>query len=163
MSEDIEARLRLLADDLEIRRVLANYAATVDARDFERLRPLFADDVVVDYHNGRTVVAGGDAVVGYIRTNTAHLSWQHHFVSVYGVEVYGDRADAQAYLLSHQVIAADPTHVLMMAARYQVTLTRSDAWRISAMVHTIQLVNHHPIVVASPVEVDIPAAVKPGL
>jgi ketosteroid isomerase-like protein len=156
-------RLEHLVADLEIRRVLTDYAACVDARDFDQLRQVFADDVLVDYHNGRTVVAGGDDVVAYIRDNTAHLAWQHHFVSVYGVDVDGDGATAQVYLLSHQVVRAEPTHVLMMAARYQVSLQHTDRWRISHMVHTIQLANFHAITVDPPIPVEIPDAVRPGL
>jgi len=160
-----DERVERLVADLEIRRTLTDYAAMVDARDFDRLRCTFADDVCVNYHNGRTIVTGGDEVVDYIRTNTSHLLWQHHNVSVYGVDVDGDAASAQVYLLSHQVVAADPTHVLMMAARYQVRLGRGadGDWRIREMVHTIQLVTHHPVVTESPVPVEIPAAVRPGL
>jgi ketosteroid isomerase-like protein len=163
MSDDARHRLDQLVADLEIRRVLTDYAAAIDARDWERLRPVFADDVIVEYHNGRSLVTGGDEVVDYVRTNTAHLAWQHHFVSVYGVDVAGDEATAQTYLLSHQVVAADPDNVLMMAARYQVRLTRTDTWRIAHMEHTIQLATYHGITTDPPVPVEIPDAVKPGL
>ena len=163
MTEENLHRLAQLVADLEIRRVLTDYAACVDARDFDQLRQVFADDVLVDYHNGRTVVAGGDDVVAYVRDNTSHLAWQHHFVSIYGVDIDRDRATAQVYLLSHQVVRADPTHVLMMAARYQVSLEHTDRWRISHMVHTIQLANFHGITVDPPIPVEIPDAVKPGL
>lgn len=159
---DPQQRLEALADDLDVRRVITDYAALIDAREFTRLRDVFAEEAVVDYHNGRSIVSGADRLVEYIRENTAHLAWQHHFVSVYGVDVDGDDATALAYLISHQVIEAEPTHVLMMAARYEFGLRRDDRWRIASIVHTIQLTNFHPITVDPPVPVAIPPAVRPG-
>ncbi|MGC9667597.1 nuclear transport factor 2 family protein [Planosporangium sp. 12N6] len=155
-------QLQLLVDEQQIRHVMTDYAAFIDARDFDRLRSVFADDVVVDYHNGRTVVTGADAVVGYIIENTAHLAWQHHNVSPYRIDVTGDTAEGLAYLISHQVIRDDPSHVLMMAAHYRTTFTRAaDRWRISHMVHTIKLSNFLPVTAVAPVDVHIPPAVAP--
>lgn len=153
---------RIVLDDLGVRRALTDYAAMVDARDFEALTDVFAPGAVVDYHNGRTTVRGAQAIVDYIRDNTAHLAWQHHNVSVYGVDLRGDDATAQAYLLSHQMHAADPGYVQMMAARYRCTMRRgAERWQIAHMVHTIQLTNFLPVSAQHPNAAPIPPAVAP--
>ena len=160
-TEELGSRLQRVVDDLEIRRAVTDYAAMVDARDWKGLQAVFAPDVMVDYHNGRTQVSGADSVVAYVRDNTAHLAWQHHFVSVYGVDVAGDEATTQAYLVSHQVVADEPTHVLMMAAAYDVGLRRSEGqWVISRMAHTIKVANFLPITTSPPGGADIPSAVR---
>jgi len=158
--EEQAARLQRLIDDLEIRRVMHEYAARVDLRDWSALRQVLADDLEVDYHNGRTIVTGGDEVVEYIRANTAHLAWQHHNVTPYAVDVDGDRASGRSYLISHQVVTEDPTHLLMMAATYDCEFTRvADTWRLSRMVHQIKVANFLPIG-SQPTSVTVPPAVS---
>lgn len=158
--EDQATKLQRLIDDLEIRRVMHEYAARVDLRDWDALRLVLADDLVVEYHNGRTVVAGGDEVVDYIRTNTAHLAWQHHNITPYAVVVEGDHARGRSYLISHQVITEDPTHLLMMAATYDCEFARDgETWRLSRMVHQIKVANFQPIG-AQPPAVNVPPAVS---
>ncbi|GAA4259732.1 nuclear transport factor 2 family protein [Dietzia aurantiaca] len=155
-----ESRLQWLVDEAEIRRLVTEYAGLVDAREWDLLVEVFAGDVVVDYHNGRTVVHGARNTVDYIVENTAHLAWQHHFVSPYGIDVDGDTATAKAYLLSHQMLEADPTQVLMMAATYDLEIRREDRWRISRMVHTIQVATYLPVTTSPPSGAYTPPAVS---
>ncbi|CAM3465019.1 nuclear transport factor 2 family protein [Nocardioides dubius] len=158
---DLAARLQSVVDDLEIRRVVHEYAARVDLRDWTALRRVLADDVEVNYHNGRTIVTGGDEVVEYIRTNTAHLAWQHHNVTPYDVQVNGDHAAGRSYLISHQVLTDAPTEVLMMAAFYDCEFVRVDgAWRLHRMVHQIKVATFHPIQSQPTASADIPPAVQ---
>ena len=51
---------------------------------------------------------GGDAVASWIGEAIANVVWQHHLLSVYHVEVDGDRASALVYHTSHQVFEDDP-------------------------------------------------------
>ena len=153
--------LERVLDDHQVRRAVTNYAAFVDARDWDRLRTVFAPHVEVDYHNGRTQVAGAQAVVDYIRENTQHLAWQHHMVSVYGVDIAGDEATTQAYLVSHQMVADEPGHVLMMAATYDIVLHRAEAtWQIAGMVHAIKVATYLPVTAAPPGGAFVPPAVR---
>lgn len=157
-----QGRLQRLVDDLDIRRVMHEYAARVDLRDWESLREVLADDLVVDYHNGRTVVSGGDEVVEYIRTNTAHLAWQHHHVTPYAITIDGDEASGLSYLLSHQVISEAPEHVVMMAATYECRFRRDHgSWLLTHMVHTIRFNNFIPVTAQPPTAAVIPPAVLP--
>ncbi|GAA1638019.1 nuclear transport factor 2 family protein [Georgenia ruanii] len=158
---EVTGRLQRVVDELEIRRAITDYAALVDARQWERLRAVLADDVRVDYHNGRSQVHGAQAVVDYIVANTAHLAWQHHNVSPYGIDIDGDRASAQAYLVSHQVIADEPGTVLMMAATYDLEMARGPkGWQIAHMVHRIMVANYLPITTSPPGGAHVPPAVR---
>lgn len=154
-------RLQRVTDDLEIRRVITDYAAFIDARAWDRLVEVFADEVIVEYHNGRTRVQGAHQAVEYIVENTAHLAWQHHFVSPYGVEISGDTATAQAYLVSHQTLTEEPGQVLMMAGLYDVSLTRGErGWQVAHMVHTIRVANFLPITTSPPGGAFVPSPVR---
>ena len=159
---DREQRLWDLLADLEVRRLAYEYAATIDARDWEGLAAVLADDVVVEYHNGRSVVTGATEVVTYVRQNTQHLAWQHHLVSPYAVTVDGDSARGRTYLLSHQSFLEDAGHIVTMAAYYDISYTRTGGrWQIAQMTHTIAMTNYLPLSAATPSGVDIPPAVAP--
>jgi ketosteroid isomerase-like protein len=148
MAADPEnARLLRAVDQIEIREVLTDYPSAIDARDWTRLRAVFTDDAAVRFGDGTPWMRGGDQVVDHIRAETKHLLWQHHHISVYGVElgVDGDpdRAAAQVYLLSHQMLADDPGHVLMMASRYRDDLRRvGGEWKISTVDLEVLLFNY---------------------
>jgi hypothetical protein len=159
---DVEQRVLNLVADLEIRRLMHEYAATIDARDWARLRAVLADDVVIEYHTGRTVVTGAAAVVAYADENTRHLAWQHHLVSPYAIDLDGDRAKGRTYLVSHQMIAADPGHVLIMSGHYDNEYVRgAGGWRLARMIHTITMTNFVPLTSTPPAGVTIPPPVAP--
>lgn len=141
MNEQLVAQLQRVTDDLDIRRVITDYASFI-TRDSgrHRLREVFADDFAVEYHNGRTRVEGPQAVVDYIIENTAHLAWQHHNVTPYGIDISGDEATAQVYLISHQVVTDEPEHVLTMVATYDLQLRRAgNSWQLTFMEHHIKV------------------------
>ena len=61
--------------------------------------------------------------------------WQHHLLSVYHVEVDGDRAAALAYHTSHRGFEDDPETARMIVGRYHRELRReTGGWRISRLV-----------------------------
>jgi len=125
--------IRALQDRADVTDVLYRYASTIDGFDLDGLRGVLADDLVAQYGNAEPV-AGGDAVAGWIAAAIAGVVWQHHLLSVYHVEVVGDRADALVYHTSHQVFADDPETVCVLVARYHNKLTRTpDGWRISRL------------------------------
>ncbi|MCD2114646.1 nuclear transport factor 2 family protein [Rhodococcus rhodochrous] len=160
-TQDVTERLARVVDDLEIRRAITDYATLVDAQDWTRLAAIFDDDVVVEYHNGRTTVKGAKAVADYVQANTSHVAWQHHMVSPYGIDIDGDSATALAYLVSHQQVRGDDTEFLMMAADYTLELARREqGWVITRMVHTIKVASFLPISSAPITGAEVPAAVR---
>ena len=129
-----EATLQRLVDRLDIQDTLTRYATTIDAGDFDGLRGCFADDASARYETENEWIHGGDAIVTWIKGATADLDWQHHMVSVLGVEVVGDEASAVIYLLSHQTVIGVPDQIRMMTSKYRNRLRRShDGWKISEL------------------------------
>ena len=129
-----ETVLRSIQDRLDITDVLYRYASTIDRFDHEGLRATLADDLWAQYGNADPVI-GGDAVAGWIAEMIAPVVWQHHFLSVYHVEVDGDEARALVYHTSHQVFEDDPDSAKVLVGRYQNELRREvDGWKISRLV-----------------------------
>jgi hypothetical protein len=60
--------------------------------------------------------------------------WQHHFLSVYHVDVDGDEANALVYHTSHQLFEDDPDSAKVLVGRYRNELRRTeDGWKISKL------------------------------
>ena len=126
--------IRALQDRMDITDVLYRYASTIDRFDHAGLRSVLADDLVAQYGNADPV-SGGGAVAAWIGEATANVVWQHHLLSVYHVEVDGDRASALVYHTSHQVFEDDPETAKLLVGRYHNELRREhDGWRISRLV-----------------------------
>jgi hypothetical protein len=126
--------IRALQDRVDITDVLYRYASTIDRFDHAGLRGVLADDLWAQYGNADPV-AGGDAVAAWIGEATANVVWQHHLLSVYHVDVDGDRADALVYHTSHQVFEDDPDTAKLLVGRYHTELRReAGGWRISRLV-----------------------------
>jgi hypothetical protein len=129
-----EAAIRALQDRMDITDVLYRYASTIDRFDHAGLRSVLADDLWAQYGNADPVV-GGEAVVAWIGEAIANVVWQHHLLSVYHVEVDGDRASALVYHTSHQVFEDDPDTAKLLVGRYHNELRREPGgWRISRLV-----------------------------
>ena len=126
--------IRVLHDRADVTDVLYRYASTIDRFDHAGLRSVLADDLWAQYGNADPVV-GGDAVASWIGEATAGVVWQHHLLSVYHVEVDGDRASALVYHTSHQVFEDDPETAKLLVGRYHNELLREPGgWRISRLV-----------------------------
>jgi ketosteroid isomerase-like protein len=126
--------IRVLQDRMDITDVLYRYASTIDRFDLAGLRSVLSDDVWAQYGNAEPI-SGGDAVESWIGEAIADVVWQHHLLSVYHVEVDGDRASALVYHTSHQVFEDDPETAKLLVGRYDCELRReSDGWRISRLV-----------------------------
>src|ERR671922_2658947 len=129
-----EAAVRALQDRADITDVLYRYASTIDRFDHAGLRSVLADDLWARYGNADPIT-GGDAVAGWIAEATANVVWQHHLLSVYHVEVDGDRASALVYHTSHQVFEHSPETAKLLVGRYHNELRREEGgWRISRLV-----------------------------
>src|SRR5919108_1607723 len=129
-----EAAVRALQDRADVTDVLYRYASTIDRFDHAGLRSVLADDLWAQYGNADPF-SGGDAVARWIGEATANVVWQHHLLSVYHVELDGDRASALVYHTSHQVFEDDPDTAKLLVGRYHNELRREgDGWRISRLV-----------------------------
>jgi len=125
--------VRALQDRADVTDTLYRYASTIDRFDIAGLRRLLADELVAQYGNADPVT-GGEAVAEWIGAAIAEVVWQHHFLSVYHVDVEGDRATALVYHTSHQVFEADPDAAKLLVGRYDVELRREvDGWKIGRL------------------------------
>jgi ketosteroid isomerase-like protein len=135
MSTDLASET--LVDRLAITDTIYRYASCIDRRDLGGVRAVFADDIWARYGNSDPVT-GGDALIRWIEEATAECVWQHHLLSVYHVDVDGDRAKALVYHTSHQVFNSDPDTVCQLIARYHNELRReTDGWKISKLLFEI--------------------------
>ena len=130
----IEQRLRRVEDELAIRRVLVDYAATQDARDYKGYAALFAKNG--EWVNGKSVHKGRDAILkmlvdlygtppsGYVNNES------YHIVTNFQIDVNGDRATARSrHLLILRGSKGEPMPAL--AGRYEDELVREDGqWKI---------------------------------
>ena len=130
----LEQRLQRVEDELAIRRVLVDYSATQDARDFAGYAALFARDGAWVY--GKEVYRGRDAIhkmlvdlygappPGFMNAESYHITSNPQ------IELHGDRATARSrHLLVMRGPGGEP--VPMLAGRYEDEFIREDGrWKI---------------------------------
>ncbi len=130
----LEQRLQRVEDELAIRRVLVDYSATQDARDYAGYAALFARNG--EWVNGKTVHKGREAIhkmlvdlygappPGYVNSESFHIS------SNAEINVNGDRATARSrHLLVMRGPNGEPTPAL--AGRYEDEFIREEGkWKI---------------------------------
>lgn len=130
----VEQRLQRVEDELAILRVLVDYSATQDARDYAGYAALFAKDG--EWVNGKNVHKGRAAIEkmladlygkpppGYVNSESYHITSNPQ------VDVNGDRATARSrHLLIMRGPKGEPTPVL--GGRYEDEFIREDGkWKI---------------------------------
>lgn len=148
-------------DRLAVSDTLLRYCSSVDTKDFDTVRSLFADDATASY-GGSDWIQGADTIVAWLRAMTADQSYQHHLLSVYHVDLdsSGDEATALSYLVSHQVGTADPDTVVQLVSRYYDTLRRVEGtWQITKKEYVIgwaEVRNASQAMLATPPSIDLP-------
>jgi uncharacterized protein (TIGR02246 family) len=130
----LEARLRLVEDELAIRRVITAYSNTQDAHDYDGYVALFAKNG--EWVSGSNVFRGHEAIKsmlvdlygapppGYVNGESFHISFNAD------VRVHGDKATASS---RHVLFMRGPNGepVPMLSGRYDDDLVREDGqWRI---------------------------------
>jgi uncharacterized protein (TIGR02246 family) len=130
----VEQRLQRVEDELAIGRVLVDYSARQDARDYPGYAALFARNG--EWVNGKNVYKGREAILkmlvdlygpppaGYVNNESYHISTN------FQIDVNGDRATARSrHLLVMRGPKGEPTPAL--AGRYEDELIREDGkWKI---------------------------------
>jgi ketosteroid isomerase-like protein len=132
------ARIRKLEDELAIRRIIVDYATTLDGHDFAAYAALFAKDGV--WQNGNTVRRGSAEIqqmlLGlYGPTPAGYRNMEsYHLVSNLAVDVNGDKATARSrHLLVLRGTDGHPTPTL--AGLYEDEFVReSGTWKIARRV-----------------------------
>jgi uncharacterized protein (TIGR02246 family) len=135
-SGSVEARLQRVEDDLAIRRILVDYAAFLDGRDYDRYAALFAPDGswtnATGAHQGRAAIR--QMLAGTLGPAGAPNRANFHIISNPQVDVDGDRATATSRYL-FVMRGSDGRPVPSLAGIYRDELVRRDGrWQIKARV-----------------------------
>ena len=124
--------LQELLDKIAISELLARYSTALDTRDWGGLAEVFLPDAECDYGalgNPR----GVDAITELIRSTIADLDATQHLVGNVVVDVRGDEASADCYLISQHIRKGTPggDHYFL-GGRYSDRVVRTPAgWRIA--------------------------------
>jgi uncharacterized protein (TIGR02246 family) len=133
-SPTLEQRLQRVEDELAIQRILIDYSATQDARDYAGYAALFAREG--EWVNGSTVHKGREAIQRMLVDLYGNVppgyenNESYHIASNGRINVQGDRATASSrHLLVMRGPNGEPTPAL--AGRYEDEFIREDGkWKI---------------------------------
>ena len=121
-----------VSDRLRIHDLLTIYAAAVDARDWDRLRTVFAKDAVLDYS-----IMGGprtslDEAIPWLERSLAAVPMTQHIITNVLVELDGDTAEVQALLFNPLGQGQNP---MLLGGSYRDRAERTaDGWRITELI-----------------------------
>lgn len=121
--------IRTTVDRVAVEQTMHDYAVAADAGDAARLRVLFADDATARYARDDRL-DGGDRIADWLTGATERIVYGQHVITTQRVDVDGDRAEVLAYLVSLQVLDADPDEALVMHSTYHVRMRREHRWLI---------------------------------
>lgn len=149
-SLDVTAALRSLLDEREIREVLLRYCRGVDRCDAGLIASCYHDDAVDDH--GNWFLDGPDVAPYVISRVKPGSSVDMHFVGNMLIEVQGDLAFAESYLLAFRVSDKDgAAYHQSRALRYIDRFERRQGiWRISERVVADDWDRLDPIVAQQP-------------
>ncbi len=138
----LEERVQLLEDQQAIERVITDYAAYLDARDYDGYVGLFTEDGV--WANGNTRREGQDEIremltslFGEVPEDYVNLS-SFHQISNFEIDLDGDTAFAKSrFIFVMRGEGGAPTNEL--SGQYHDWLVRTpDGWKIAERVdHTV--------------------------
>ena len=141
--DDIHAAVQASTDRAQITSTLMRYAQAIDRGDIEAAVRCFADDATAQYE-GNEIGPGRDAILAYFSGGSRTLSSDvrtissMHFIGNVLIELDGDHADVESYMLAHLFRGKDsPDEMLVRGLRYLDRFVRvTDGWEIACRVHT---------------------------
>lgn len=138
----LETRVQAMEDELAIKRVITDYSAAIDARDYDGYVGLFTEDGI--WANGATRREGHaeiremlEGLFGEVDPDYVNRA-SFHFISNFEVNVDGDTASAKSrFIFFMRGEGGEPTPEL--SGQYHDKLVRLDGeWKISERVdHTV--------------------------
>lgn len=126
-----------IADRLEIEDLLTAYATSLDAKDWDGVAAVFADDAVLDYTAFDGPRGGVEEVVAWIAESVGPFDVVRHHLTNHQITVAGDVARSRCYLLNPMGRRGDDgrMHFFTVGGDYRDRLVRTrDGWRISERV-----------------------------
>jgi SnoaL-like domain len=139
-------QLRMLMDDREIRSLEYRYCRAIDRRQYDLLRSCYHPDAT-DHHGD--FYGGIDDFVAHVQRGLAAFASTLHFVGNLQVEIRGDAARAEAYVLALARLAPSgdlPERDNTVALRYVDDLERRGGeWRILRRVCVYEWTRTDPV------------------
>jgi hypothetical protein len=131
--------LRSLLDRTELNELMNRYAASIDLRDWARLRAVFVDgEIEADFTSlgAKQVFRGpAEAWVDLVRQTVSGFDATQHFFANHIAEIDGDRALDTRYMQARQVLG--PAHYTV-GGHYTGQMLRTAAgWRIARYTLTV--------------------------
>lgn len=131
-----------LVDELEIRRVVDEVDNTVDAKDWEKCRSYFLDEIEVDF----TSLAGGspariqaDDLIGAWRTNLYSDKKSHHMRSNHRITINGDQAEvfSKGYAFNMLPLARGSDLWEVWGDYYHTLQRTGQGWKVASMTFVV--------------------------
>ncbi len=139
----IESRARRVEDRLDVIDATSRLCVLIDARDWDGVERLFAEQVDLDY----TALNGGEAqtvrpadIVAGWRAALEPLATTQHLLGNHLIEVLGDEATCVANVQgTHSSPCRTGSPLWVVGGRYDFRLRRGPSgWRITAMKLSVQ-------------------------
>ena len=122
-----------MLDQVDIQRVLCEYAWACDNGDWELLTSMFTRDAQLDYSSTGGPTGGREEVVTWLEQSLGQVEMIQHVVSNFQIDVDGDEAAGRAmFLTSVRLPGVDG--LLLTGGYYRLRFTRTpDGWRIRSL------------------------------
>lgn len=127
-----------IADEAEIRRVVDEIDNAVDAKDSQKARSYFTDDITVDFVSlagGQPAKIKADELISGWRTNLYADKKSHHQRSNHRITINGDRAEVFSKGYAFNLLEkGEVTGLWEVWGDYKHSLERTkQGWKVSSM------------------------------
>jgi hypothetical protein len=121
-------------DELDIQRVIYDYAWACDNGDWGLLKSVFTDDAYLDYSSTRGPAGSRDEIVAWLEQSLSQVSVIHHVVSNFQIDLDGDRARVRA--MFHCSVRLPALHEMLVTGGYydEELVRTTDGWKIQRLV-----------------------------
>ena len=122
---------RYIADRIAIMDVMVKYGTAVDAREMDRYRSCFTDDVLVVGY-GPEDMEGADAYLDYVIAALENFPGTQHLMGNQVVDLDGDAARVHTEVQATHFLKEDPDAIMTLWATYVDDMVRGadGQWRI---------------------------------
>jgi ketosteroid isomerase-like protein len=126
--------LQSVRDELDIQRVIHDYAWACDNGDWSLLKSIFSDDAHLDYTSTDGPAGSRDEVVAWLEQGLSQLRLIQHVVSNFQIDLDGDRATVRAmFYCTAGFHGIDD--MLVTGGYYDEEVVRTDhGWKIRRLV-----------------------------
>jgi ketosteroid isomerase-like protein len=133
-----------MSDQLEIQRVLYDYAWGCDNGDWGLLAAVFTADARLDYSSTGGPAGGREEVLRWLQESLSQLPVIQHVVSNFQIEVSGNRAEGRAmFFTSARVPGLDG--MLTTGGYYDLVFRReADGWKMEHLVEDNRWMSPQP-------------------